>query len=49
MKILFLIIAFVAVMVALAMWFTKRKIDKKGGEGGKEEDEWQDPTKPIYK
>lgn len=49
MKILFLIIAFVGVMVALAMWFTKKKLDPKGGEGGKEEEEWQDPTKPIYK
>lgn len=26
-----------------------KKKDTKGGQGGKENEEWQDPTKPIYK
>ena len=48
-KVLLFIIVFVGVMVILAKLFTKRKNDPKGGSGGVEEEEWQDPTKPIYK
>ena len=44
-----LIIFAVVIAIGLLLYFKNSKKDPKGGEGGKEEEEWQDPNKPIYK
>ena len=44
-----LIIFAVVIAIGLLLYFKKSKKDTKGGQGGKEEENYQDPTKPIYK
>ena len=44
-----LIIFAVVIAIGLLLYFKKSKKDTKGGQGGKQEEDWQDPTKPIYK
>lgn len=44
-----LAIIIVVCMLGAYLYLRKKKVTSKGGEGGKEKDEWQDPTKPIYK
>ena len=44
-----LIIFAVVISLGLLLYFKNSKKDTKGGQGGKEEENYQDPTKPIYK
>ena len=45
-----LIIFAVVIAIGLVFYFSRgKKKDTKGGQGGKEEENYQDPTKPIYK
>ena len=45
-----LIIFAVVISIGLVLYFSKsKKKSTKGGQGGKEEENYQDPTKPIYK
>ena len=45
-----LIIFAVVITIGLVFYFSKsKKKDTKGGEGGKEDENYQDPTKTIYK
>lgn len=44
-----LIIILAVIAVGLFLYLKKTKKDNKGGQGGKEEENYQDPTKPIYK
>ena len=44
-----LIIFAVVIAIGLLLYFKKSKKDTKGGQGGKEDENYQDPTKPIYK
>lgn len=44
-----LIIFAVVIAIGLLLYFKNQKKDTKGGQGGKDQEDWQDPTKPIYK
>lgn len=44
-----LIIFAVVIAIGLLLYFKSPKKNTKGGQGGKEEENYQDPTKPIYK
>ena len=44
-----LIIVGVVIAIGLIFYLKKTKKNAKGGQGGKEKENYQDPTTPIYK